>query len=447
MPQTALATRDAALGSLTAPETSSPETSSQETVEPGTIRSGTIARPAAPLALAQAFGRSPGEAAGEVALFREHRSGWRPAVGQSHVPYGWLSFVLVVVLPVAVAATYYYCIAADQYVAEFRFGLRSAEPTRVAPGGLLQQGISTLQIGLDSYVVEQYIHSRAIVDDLDKTLDLRRMFSPPAADWLARLHLPVPIEELVRYWRGQVDAFFDPTNGTIVVRARAFAPQDALALAQGVLAASERLVNELSARAQRDAVRNSEREVRAAERRVSAADARLRDYRDKQGLIDPHKTADASAALAGRLRDELVHADTQLATLKAFVRSDAPAIQILEARIRSLEAQQQSVDSEVTDTETTRTQALSAMMGSYEELEDQRRFAANAYQHALEGLDRARIEAQRQQIYVADFVRPSLPEEALYPRRLHALGVVFLIAFAVWAIGGLTIRSVRDHLV
>jgi capsular polysaccharide transport system permease protein len=187
--------------------------------------------------------------------------------------------------------------------------------------------------------------------------------------------------------------------------------------------------------------------VQAAERRVSAADAQLRAYRDRKGLIDPHKTADASAALAGRLRDELVRADTQLATLKAFVRGDAPAVQILEAEIRSLEAQQQSVGGELTDTEKTRTQALSAMMGSYEELEDQRRFAANAYQHALEGLDRARIEAERQQIYVADFVRPSLPEEALYPRRLHALGVVFLIAFAVWAIGGLTIRSVRDHLV
>jgi capsular polysaccharide transport system permease protein len=86
-------------------------------------------------------------------------------------------------------------------------------------------------------------------------------------------------------------------------------------------------------------------------------------------------------------------------------------------------------------------------MGSYEELESERRFAENAYQHALEGLDRARSNADRQQIYIADFVQPSLPEEALYPRRLRALGVVFLIAFTVWAIGGLTIRSVRDHLV
>jgi capsular polysaccharide transport system permease protein len=85
-------------------------------------------------------------------------------------------------------------------------------------------------------------------------------------------------------------------------------------------------------------------------------------------------------------------------------------------------------------------------MGTYEQLEAERRFAENAYQHALEALDRARSAADRQQLYIADFVPPSLPEEPLYPRRLRSLATVFLIAFAVWAIGGLTLRSVRDHL-
>ena len=97
-----------------------------------------------------------------------------------------------------------------------------------------------MQTAIDSYAVAQYIGSRAIVDDLGKTLDLRRMFSTPAADWPARLHLPVTIEELVVYWQGQVDAFFDPTNGTIVVRARAFTRHDALVLAQAILGSSER---------------------------------------------------------------------------------------------------------------------------------------------------------------------------------------------------------------
>jgi capsular polysaccharide transport system permease protein len=85
-------------------------------------------------------------------------------------------------------------------------------------------------------------------------------------------------------------------------------------------------------------------------------------------------------------------------------------------------------------------------MGSYDELESERHFAEAAYQHALEALDRARINADRQQIYVADFVPPSLPEKSLYPRRWRSLGLVFGAALILWGIGNLTVRSVRDHL-
>ena len=358
----------------------------------------------------------------------------------------WFWFVIVVALPVVLAGAYYYLVAADQYVAEFRFALRSAEPERHDPVLFFQESAASSPIGLDSYVVVQYLASRAIVDDLSRTLDLREMFSRSEADWLARLDLPVSIEEMVRYWKGQVDAFFDATNGTIVVKARAFTQQDALRLAEGILASSERLVNELSARARRGTLRDTEGEVARAEGRLKAALARVREFRDREGIIDPRKTADATVALAGRVRDELVRADTELATLKQYMRDDAPSIRILEARIRSLEAQRRSVESEVTDTEKTRTEALSRVMGTYEQLESERTFAENAYQHALQSLDRSRMNADRQQVYVASFVQPTLPEEALYPRRLRSSGVVFLIAFSVWVIGGSIFQSVRDHL-
>jgi len=362
------------------------------------------------------------------------------------LPLGAITFVLMVALPMALAGIYHFFIAADQYVAEFRFGLRSAEPVRTDPGLPFQIGAAPSLIGLDSYVVVQYIVSRAMVDDLDKTLDLRQMFSTAKADWPARLHIPVPVEDLVAYWQGQVDAFFDPTNGTIVVKARAFAPEDAVKLAQAILASSERLVNELSARARRDALRDSENDLQRAEQRLATALVKLSNFRDKQGVVDPRKAADASAALDGRVRDELVRANTELSTLKEYMQADAPSLKLLEARIRALETQRRALESEVTDTADTRSPALSRIMGSYEQLESERSFAESAYQHALEALDRARMNADRQHIYIADFVQPRLPEKALYPRRLRSLGIVFVIAFATWAIGCLAVRSVWDHL-
>jgi capsular polysaccharide transport system permease protein len=352
----------------------------------------------------------------------------------------------MVAVPVALAAAYLFFVAADQYVAEFRFALRSAEPEPRDPTAFFTESPAPSLTLLNSFIVAQYLASRAVIDDLSATLDLRAMFSRPEADWLARLDLPVSVEELVRYWKRQVDAFFDVTNGTIVVRARAFTREDALSLAEAILAASERLVNELSVRARRDTLHNAKEEVGRAEKRLKSALARVRDFRDEQGIIDPRKTADATTALAGRVRDELVRADTELSTLKHYMREDAPSVKMLQARIQSLEAQRRSVESEVTDTEKTRSEALSRVMGTYEQLEAERTFAENAYQHALQALDRSRLNADRQQIYLATFVRPTMPEKALYPRRVLSLIVVFVVAFVVWGIGGVMFRSVRDHL-
>jgi len=386
----------------------------------------------------------PPEGGGRTVVFDHRRSSFGRLRRRSWL--GWFSFIIFVAVPAVTAAVYYFFVAADQYVAEFRFALRSAEPERHDPVLFFQESIAPSVMGLDSYVVVQYLASRAIIDDLSTTLDLREIFSRSEADWPVRLDLPVSIEELVRYWKRQVDAFFDATNGTIVVRARAFTPQDALKLAEGILASSERLVNELSARARRDALRNADEEVGRAEKRLKSALTRLREFRDKEGIIDPRKTADATVALAGRVRDELVRAGTELSTLKHYMRDDAPSIKMLEARVQSLEAQRRAVESEVTDTEKTRSEALSRVMGSYEQLESERAFAENTYQHALQALDRSRINADRQQVYLATFVQPTLPEEALYPRRLQSFAVASGVAFVVWMIGGFILQSIRDHL-
>jgi capsular polysaccharide transport system permease protein len=186
--------------------------------------------------------------------------------------------------------------------------------------------------------------------------------------------------------------------------------------------------------------------VRRAERRLKATLARLREFRDREGIIDPRKTADATQALAGRIRDEIVRTDTELSTVKHYMRADAPSVRMLDARMQSLQAQLHSVESEVTDTEKSRSEVLSKVMGSYERLESERSFAEKAYQHALEALDRARMNADRQQVYIAGFVQPSLPEEPLYPRRLRNVGIALLLCCAVWLIGAFIVQTVREHL-
>ena len=375
-----------------------------------------------------------------------------PIVTQRFVSLRAVSFAVVVALPVAITAFYYLTIAADQYVAEFRMNLRTVDAPRVEPLLLFGGDAVHATAATESQIVTQFIASRAIIDELDPQLNLRQLFSSPEADWWARLWLPASAEQLVRYWQGQIDPFYDTSTGTIVVRARAFAPDDALRLAQAIVASSEKLINDLSMRARRDALGYAEAEVAAAETRLKAALAAIRDFRDREGMIDPGKAADANATLATKLRDDLLRANSELATLKTYMRDDAPPVRVMKARIRSLDTQQRALAHEMTASASPQTApsaptpALSQELGSYEALDAERKFAEAAYQHTLEALDRARDNADRQHIYIESFVPPSLPQTALYPHRWRSLGVVALLAFAVWAIGGLAVQSIRDHI-
>lgn len=356
------------------------------------------------------------------------------------------SFIAVVLLPTALAADYYFAVAADQYVAEFRFTLSTADPPRLDPASLFGNAVASSPAGLESQILVQYIGSRAIVDDLARSLDLRHLFSRPQADWWSRLEFPATIEQLVRYWRGQVDPFYDPATGTIAVRVRAFAPADALRLARAIGANCDRLVDELSLRARRDALHSAEEELARAERRLTAVLAEMRAFRDREGLIDPGKAADADGALATRLHEELIDANARLATLRTYMHGDAPTVRVLQARILSLEAQRRLLAQRLTGRASAGAAPLSGALDTYEQLQSRQKFAEAAYQLALRGVDEARAAADRQHVFVASFVPPSLPEEAAYPRRWRSLGVVALMTFAVWAIGGLAVQSARDHL-
>ena len=128
------------------------------------------------------------------------------------------------------------------------------------------------------------------------------------------------------------------------------------------------------------------------------------------------------------------------------MRDDAPSVQVLTARIRAIETQQRSLAAEMTDPEEARSDRLTRRLGDYEQIESERRFAEASYQLALRAVEQARANADRQRVFIASFVPPSLPEEPLYPRRWRTLGTVALIAFALWGIGGLAAQSVREHL-
>jgi capsular polysaccharide transport system permease protein len=372
------------------------------------------------------------------------------AAPSTRPPVYLISFLLLVVAPAFAAAVYFAFLASDQYVAETRFAVRSAQIESL--GDKVKSALSSITVaittpemsGQDAYIIATYIRSRAIVDDLSKTLDLRAIFRRPEADFWARLKDNASVEDLVAYWQGMVSVYVDAPSGVLTVTVRAFRGEDALALSNAVIAASEALANSVSARARDDAMKRAESEVRRSEAKVVAALNDLRAFRDKQGLIDPVSAATSTGALLAGVLAERIKLQNNLFVAVRAMSEDAPTVQALKTRLEGLDRQIDDLKSKLTSN-AAGAATIAGVLSQYEQLELQRVFAENLYEMAQDGLERARQKAEAQNIYVSVFVPPALPQEARFPQRL-SLSLLIPIGLAIlWGIFALIGAAIDDH--
>ena len=357
-------------------------------------------------------------------------------------------FALCVLLPSLVSAVYFYGFASDQYVAESRFGIRSADMLRNDATGMFQGMAAASTIGLESNVMVQYSQSREIVDALQKSVDLRGIYAAPQIDWLSRLDPASGAEDVVGYWRGKIDPFFDLTTGSISLRIKAFTRAEALALNEEVLRLSEALVNDISIRARTDTVKHAQDEVAHAEARLQKARQALLEFRNKERSIDPKKQADSLLALAGKLREDLARVSAEVSYAKSYLPEKAPQIVQGRNRIRSLQEQIDAAERQLTGAAGSEAggDTLSRTVGGFDTLETERVFAEKSYNTALESLQKAQAAADRQAIYFSVFVRPALPDRSLYPRRLESVGLTVLAGLGGWILLMIGFYSMREHV-
>ena len=204
-----------------------------------------------------------------------------PRVKRS-MPWSLLSFIALVIIPSLGAIVYFCLFASDQFVAEARMAVRTANfdfgrDSRGKSGGEASSKAAASSVGLpsladqDAFVVAAYVRSQAAIQDISGKVDVRAAYSRPEADVWARLARDASAEKLLLYWRSMVSAHVEASSGIVTIEVRAFRPDDALKLAQELIGASERLVNDLSARARADAVLRAEQEVRRSEALVQTA--------------------------------------------------------------------------------------------------------------------------------------------------------------------------------
>ena len=353
-----------------------------------------------------------------------------------------LSFALMVLVPLAATVTYLWTRAADQYHSAVAFSIRSEETGPAAAGllGALTQISSGTASDVD--ILYEYIRSQQIVERIDAGLDLRAIYNRAEGDVVFSLGEATSIEALVRHWGRMVEVSYDATAGIIDVRANAFTPADARAIARAILTESDALVNVLSEQAREDAIRYARAELAEAEDAVRAVRERLSGFRREYSIVDPTADAAGQSGLLSALNQELAQALVERDVLTSYAAEGDQRVQQADRRIAAITAR---IEAERSSLELTGVAgSLPEVVGRYEELLVDLEFANTAYTQALAGLSAARGEARRRARYLAAHVEPTLATSALYPRRAMLAGLAALFLTLGWGVAMLVTYNVRD---
>ena len=329
------------------------------------------------------------------------------------------SALALVLLPVVAASLYYGLIATDRYQSEMQFSLRNYENSG-ANTLLSITGLPTGNLMQEAKVVESFIKSRAMVDFLNERIDLFSRYNSDRFDYLSRFQADEPVEEFMEYW-------------------------DKREINSLILEAVEQVVNDLSARARADLLDRNQVTLEESQERLVRLSEDLANLRNETGLIDPELYAKAITTVITELDVRLSEMKVRRSTLLSSVDADSPQMQFLSRQIDTLGGEIQRLRQEIASPGST-TGSLSSTKTMFDRFLLEQEIARKQYAQASLEYEKARIDADRKQIYAAILLRPTLPEDAEYPKRFWSWSVVLAVCLAVWgALVGMAVL-VRNHL-
>jgi capsular polysaccharide transport system permease protein len=356
-----------------------------------------------------------------------------------------LWFWAIVGVPTLIAAVYYFGMASDLYLSEAKFVVRGPGAKELQGGvaGLLQSG--GLGAGQEqAQWVQEYIMSRDAVRKLDRQYDLRQLLARPEADLISRFPGLTPwrrdFEALYRSYKRFVSVDMDGTTGVSVLRVKAYRPEDARTIAAALMAYSEQLVNQLDERTRQDALASFQGEVRDTVRQIAAIQAQLTLYRERQQMLDPKSASEGPLKLLSTLDTQRAQAVAQLSDLTKN-SPKSPQIPVVATRIGSLDALIEQERAKITGD----SGSVAAAETEYERLDGARKLAETQLASAFKSLEAARLEAERQQLYLETVVQPNLPDFPLYPQRVISFSMVLASCLLAYGIAWLLVASVREH--
>jgi capsular polysaccharide transport system permease protein len=120
---------------------------------------------------------------------------------------------------------------------------------------------------------------------------------------------------------------------------------------------------------------------------------------------------------------------------------NSPQIPLIRTRLASLDKLIADERAKITGD----SDSVATTLADYESLDLQKLLGEKALASAFASLETARLEAQRQQLFLEAITQPNLADYPLYPKRFASFATIVASCLLAYGIAWLLVASVREH--
>ncbi|MEM6825717.1 MAG: capsule biosynthesis protein [Pseudomonadota bacterium] len=352
--------------------------------------------------------------------------------------------MVFVAMPTIIAGLYFYVEATPMYSTKSEFVIQQADANAGGGmGGLFAgTGMATSQ---DSITVQSYLGSREAMLRLNDDLGFKAHFATDDIDVLQRLEPGATNEEAYRLYRKHVKIGYDPTEGIIRMEVIAAEPEVSAAFSRALIGYAEEQVDQLTQRLREDQMEGANRVFAEAEAKMVAAQQTVLDLQERLGVLDPASETSAIMGQISNFETQLAEKRLQLQQLLDNPAPNAARVSGTEGDISRLEALVADLRSQLTES-TAGEGSLARTSGQLRMAEVDLETRTLMMQEALQALESARTEANRQVRYLSLGVNPVPPDEATYPRAFENTLLAALIFAGIYLMISLTASILREQV-
>lgn len=350
-----------------------------------------------------------------------------------------------VFLPTMLVGYYYYGVATPMYATNTEFVIQKAESSSSAGGlgGLL--GGTSFATVQESITVQSYLESREAMLRLNEELGFREHFSSEDVDPLSRLDPDASDERMYDIYRRSLTIGYDPTEGLLRMEVLAADPATSQAFSEALIGYAEERVDQMSSRLREDGMAGARESFVEAEERLRSAQMRVLELQEQRGVLSAEAEVNQVFSQIASFEMQLAEERLRLAEIQAAARPNATRVEVAEQNISRLEAVIADLRASLTE-EAQGTVSLARIQSELVIAQADLETRQLMLTEALQAMESARTEANRQSLYISMGVFPVAPDEAAYPKAFENTLLALIVFSGIYLLVSMTASILREQV-